>query len=472
VSNFTKANNVTNTQSLNIIGAGLAGSLLALFLSRRGYHVNVYERSKDLRVTDMDQGRSINLALAHRGIRALKAAGVFQDVEPLLIPMGGRQLHQEDGSEAYQPYGAKPEEVIYSVSRAELNKRLMTAAEKTNNVNFHFEYECLGMNTDDDFTEQPQVKLKSLQDDSLFFLDAKYIFATDGAGSRIRRALVTQGILSNQSTLLDHDYKELTIPAAHDGTHQIKKEALHIWPRGQYMLIALPNTDGSFTLTLFMPKDGPTSFTALNTKENVEEFFQQHFPSALQYLPNLSEEFFETPQGILGTVYTNPYHWEDNVLLVGDSSHAIVPFHGQGMNSAFEDCLLINELISQHDDDWTTVFRQFSLQRKANADAIATMALENYITMRDSVRHPDFHLRKQISFELERQFPNYYLPRYSMVSFHHIPYAECLRRGKINDSILVELSQNIETVSQLDLEKAEKLIKEKLPELNQDFLSY
>jgi len=406
-------------KTINIIGAGLAGSLLSILFAKRGYKVHVYERSADMRLDEIDAGRSINLALAHRGTRALKKAGVFERIKPMLVPMAGRQLHNEDGSQQFQAYGNKRHEVIYSLSRSGLNKELMTAAENTDN--------------------QETIQLK-----------AQHVFACDGAGSRIRRDLVAKNILSNRDELLDHAYKELTIAADEDGDYQMIREALHIWPRSQYMLIALPNDDGSFTLTLFMPKHGENGFSELVNDEKIKNFFTQHFPDTLELMPNLVQEFKENPEGILGTVYTNPLHWQDKILLVGDSSHAIVPFHGQGMNSSFEDCLVIDELIEKHSEDWTSIFRAFSIQRKRDVDAIAEMALENYITMRDSVRHTDFHLRKDVAWELETRFPEYFIPRYSMVMFHHIPYAQAFKRGNIQAEIVAELSETINEAHECD----------------------
>ncbi|NNM14132.1 MAG: FAD-dependent monooxygenase, partial [Gammaproteobacteria bacterium] len=290
-------------QPLTIIGAGLTGSLLAIFLARRGYHVNVYERSMDMRLQEVDAGRSINLALAHRGIRALKKAGVFDKIKPMLVPMAGRQLHAADGTQQFQAYGSKRHEVNYSLSRAGLNKALMTEAEETGQVTFHFRHACLGVNL-----EALCINIRDQANQEVIDIPAEHVFACDGAGSRIRRDLVAANILSNRDELLDHAYKELTIPAGVNGEYQIIREALHIWPRGQYMLIALPNDDGSFTLTLFMPKHGENSFSELRDDDSILKFFRQQFPDTLDLIPDLLKDFKNNPQGVLGTVYCNPLH--------------------------------------------------------------------------------------------------------------------------------------------------------------------
>lgn len=453
-------------QSIVIIGAGLTGCLLSIFLARRGFKVDVYERSKDMRSVDENGGRSINLALAHRGIRALKQAQVFERIKPMLVPMEGRQLHKEDGSQQFQAYSSKRNEVNYSLSRAGLNKELMTAAEATGLVNLHFEFECLGLDS-----RKQCINILNHQNHETLELPTAHVFACDGAGSRIRRDLVKAGIIANRDELLDHAYKELTIPANAEGDYLLLREALHIWPRGQYMLIALPNDDGSFTLTLFMLKHGDPGFSQLIDDEAISNFFKQHFPDVMELIPELLEDFKNNPEGLLGTVYSNPFHWDDKVLLLGDSSHAIVPFHGQGMNSGFEDCILLDQLLEEYEKDWETIFQQFSMRRKPDADAIAEMALENYITMRDSVRHPDFHLRKKLSFELETRFPDYFIPRYSMVMFHHIPYAQVFKRGEIQEKIISQLCEGVTELSEVDFAKAEDLIKKELTKIDQSFLS-
>jgi len=456
---------MSEKETLNVIGAGLAGSLLSILLAKRGYKVRVYERAADMRLDEVDAGRSINLALAHRGIRALDKANVFERIKPMIVPMAGRQLHNEDGSQQFQAYGNKRHEVIYSLSRSGLNKELISAAEETGLVSFFFSHQCTGVDVN-----RNKILISNSNKENIE-LDAQHVFACDGAGSKIRRDLYANNLLANRDELLDHAYKELTIPADSNGDYKMIREALHIWPRGQYMLIALPNDDGSFTLTLFMPKQGENGFSQLTNDENITTFFSTHFADTLELIPDLLQDFKNNPEGILGTVYSNPLHWQNKVLLIGDSSHAIVPFHGQGMNSSFEDCLIIDELLEKYDEDWKTIFQQFSIQRKRDVDAIAEMALENYITMRDSVRHADFHLRKDVAWELETRFPDYFIPRYSMVMFHHIPYAEAFKRGKIQAEIVAELSEPITQAHECDFTKAETLVKERLTKVDPAYLA-
>ena len=429
-------------------------------LGNLGYKVLVLEKRADMRDQEVDSGRSINLALAERGIHALRQAGMMSRVESLLIPMKGRMLHSVDGEMEYFAYGQRPDEVIYSVSRSGLNELLMDAAEESKHVELKFEQELksidFGANTIEIFDMPRGVDNQH---------GYEVLIGADGAGSRVRRAMLPAVDGNDDSELLDHDYKELTIPAGPEGTHQIEKEALHIWPRGGYMLIALPNLDGSFTVTLFLNKTGPVSFESLSSPQDVESFFAEQFGDAMALIPDLAKEFFENPTGILGTVRCSPWRLEDEVLLIGDSSHAIVPFHGQGMNAGFEDCELFIDLLVQNDHDWPSTIREFDRTRKDDADAIADMALENYITMRDSVRDPKFQLKKELGFNLELQYPDRFIPRYSMVMFHRIPYSVAFARGKIQQAILDELIDGKGTIEEIDFDQAAKLIETRLETL-------
>ena len=318
-------------EEITIVGAGLVGSLLALMLGRLGYRVSVFEKRPDMRNKEVDAGRSINLALAERGINALQRAGLMDEVEKLLIPMKGRMLHDVNGELEFFPYGQRPEEVIYSVSRAGLNELMMTEAESSKQVELRFDHELNSI----DFEKQT-IQFYDHGSKSEKEISYSILLGADGAGSRIRRWLLPAVSGNDDSELLDHDYKELTIPAGNDGSHLIDKEALHIWPRGGYMLIALPNLDGSFTVTLFLKKEGEPSFASLLDRESVDKFFLEQFPDAMQLIPDLAAEFFENPTGILGTVRCTPWLLKDSVMIIGDASHAIVPFHGQGMNAGFE----------------------------------------------------------------------------------------------------------------------------------------
>jgi kynurenine 3-monooxygenase len=411
------------SQQVNIVGAGLAGSLLAILLARRGLLVTVYERRADPRKVGDDSGRSINLALAARGIRGLERAQVLERVTPLTIPMRGRMVHEHDGSAELQKYGVRAEEVIYSVSRAALNRVLIEAADEFPNVDLRFGQRSLGLKAGGH-----EIELHDESTGRVYTAPAAPGIATDGAGSPLRHALVARGLSRVREELLDHDYKELTIPAVR-GKHALDVNALHIWPRGGFMLIALPNLDGTFTATLFLAKHGPNGFEMLKSPADVDAFFEREFPSAKALMPNLAREFFENPQGLLGTVYAEGWRAGGDLLLLGDAAHAIVPFHGQGMNCAFEDCVELDELIGAGGPA-ELVFAEFERRRKPNTDAIAAMALENYVEMRETVLDPAYRKKKADAELRERQDPNY-IPRYSMVMFHpEISYSDARNRAQ------------------------------------------
>jgi kynurenine 3-monooxygenase len=440
---------------VNIVGAGLAGALLAVLLARRGFAVDAYERRADPRDAQSERGRSINLALAARGIAALGRAGVMERIQPLLIPMRGRMIHSPAGETQLQPYGQRQDEVIYSVSRADLNRVLIEEAARHARVRLRFRQVCLA--------GQPTGVLRFRDEGtgSECNVPIAPTFAADGAGSAVRSSLARASLISVREERLDHDYKELTIPAGSDGRHAMDPQALHIWPRGGFMLIALPNTDGSFTATLFLARSGRDGFDSLTSPDQVRALFRSQFPDAMQLMPRLIEEFTTHPQGQLGTVYANPWHVGGQLMLLGDAAHAIVPFHGQGMNAAFEDCLVLDGLLDRH-DTWDTLFAELEQSRLPNTTAIAEMALENYIEMRDTVRDPAYLRRKALAMELERRFPDRFIPRYSMVMFHpEISYAEALRRGGIQQSILEELEGG-SALGQVNFELAQTLIADRL----------
>jgi kynurenine 3-monooxygenase len=407
---------------VNIVGAGLAGSLLAILLAKRGLNVTVYERRADPRLVNLNGGRSINLALAARGIRGLKLAGALERVMQFAIPMRGRMVHEHDGAAALQLYGVRPEEVIYSVSRGDLNLALIEAADEAPNVAFRFGQLCLGL-----AHEKNVLEMRDEATGHIYHTAAQPSIATDGAGSPVRDALVAREVATVREEALDHDYKELTIPPR-DGKPALEVNALHIWPRGGFMLIALPNPDATFTATLFLARRGANSFEGLGSPAAVEEFFAREFPSAKALMPELTREFFANPQGSLGTVYTKGWHMKGDVLLLGDAAHAIVPFHGQGMNCAFEDCAELDRLMDEH-RNWAGLFEAFENTRRPNTDAIAQMALENYVEMREAVLDPEYRRKKTEAEELEKKDPNF-IPRYSMVMFHpEYPYIEALNHA-------------------------------------------
>ena len=446
---------------VTILGAGLSGALMSIFLARNARKVVLYERRPDLRKVDMDAGRSINLALAARGIEALKEAGVFEEVEPLLIPMRGRILHALDGQQSFVPYGQRPHEVIFSVSRPGLNGVLLDHAQRVYGISAKFLHAARAI----DFDRDELTMLNEVTGDPQRLRMAPLI-AADGAGSIVRRAMTGQLGVRVTEDMLEHGYKELTLPASATGTHRVEKHALHIWPRGGFMLIALPNLDGSFTVTLFLPLRGSDSFATLDGRDAVDDFFRRHFPDVVPLMPNVAREFLENPIGRMGTVYCDHWAARDKAVLLGDAAHAMVPFHGQGMNCCFEDCAELHRML-EATGDWSRAFRAFEHERKPNTDAIAAMALENYVEMRDTVRDPKFLLRKELAFELERRYPDRFIPRYSMVMFHHeIPYSVAYDRGRIQAGILERLTERVATLTEVDMQRADAEVRAALPPLD------
>lgn len=415
-----------------IVGAGLVGSLQAILMAKKGFKVEVYERRPDIRKAKISAGRSINLALSNRGWKALELAGVADMVKEEAIPMYGREIHDEESNTTYQPYGLG-DEAIYSVSRGGLNKSLIQAADEFDNLSLHFDLKCEDVDLETntiEFSKKNNEKIK---------VTADRIIATDGAFSAIRTRLQKTDRFNYQQSYLEHGYKELTIPPTKDGGFKIKKNALHIWPRGNYMLIALPNSDGTFTCTLFFPYEGKYSFNSLESKSQVEEFFKSVFPDATPLMDSLLEDYFENPTASLVTIRCSPWNYQDKILLMGDSSHAIVPFYGQGMNSGFEDCTVFEEIFNDEQGDWSKIFPRFSDERVADANAIADLALQNFIEMRDKVADPEFLLRKKIEKRMFEEHPDHWMPLYSQVTFSHIPYSRALAAGKKQDRIMDQI---------------------------------
>jgi len=446
---------------VRIVGAGPTGALLAHLLQRRGYRVELYESRADPRRRGAESGRSINLALADRGIHALQNAGVFDALRAHLLPMRGRLIHDKHGASSLQLYGQRPNEVIYSISRHLLNQSLLDVAAAQPGVSIYFEHR---LETAD--FERGTAKIRDIAAGRLLDVPMQPLLATDGAGSAMRRHMSALGVIAAEETDLTHGYKELSIPAAADGRHAMASDALHIWPRGNYMLIALPNEDGSFTATLFLAKDGAPSFASLSDAHAIEDFLSKSFPDACALMPDRIAEFKQHPVGFLGTVTAAPWHYRDQVLLLGDAAHAIVPFHGQGMNACFEDCVQFDACLSG--GSWQSAFAAFDAVRKPNTDAIAAMALDNYLEMRERVAEPKFQLRQALSLELERRFPRRFIPRYSMVMFHHeIPYREALQRGALQAQLLQELTAgDIGGLEDVDFARAAREIAGKLPQVN------
>ncbi len=437
----------TGSARVAIIGGGLAGSLLAILLARRGMAPLVIERSAAYSSSAPPRGRSINLALAARGIAALQRAGILGDVEDLLIPMRGRMLHETAAEPRFLPYGQWRNEEIHSVSRAQLNVTLHEIASRRHGVEYRFEHECVDVDTASGTAVVASARGRER-------LAASLTVAADGAGSPVRRALCRAGVLSASEAPLDHGYKEFTVPATGDGDFALDPNALHIWPRGNFMLIALPNRDCSFTATLFLPLEGTVSFASIGA-DAAADFFAANFPDAVALMEDIEADWLLHPTGRLGTVHCKPWRFRDRIVLLGDAAHAIVPFHGQGLNAAFEDCVEFDNLVAAHGSNWSRVLEEFEARRADNARAIAEMALENYREMRDRVRDEDFRLRTEVAFELERRFPQRFVPRYSMVMFHpEVSYAEAQQRGAAQDRFLGELIGDARRLEDIDFDRA------------------
>jgi kynurenine 3-monooxygenase len=443
---------------ITLIGAGPAGSLLAIYLARRGFRVEIYERRPDMRKVRISAGRSINLAISTRGIHALKDAGLWESILKIAVPMKGRMMHSTTGELTFQPYGKDESEVIYAISRGELNMALMSAAEKHDGVKIHFNRRCAGTSF-----KTGELRLRNELTGQESKIQAKTVVGTDGSASAIRMAMLkTLRKFNFSQQYLEHGYKELTIPPGPNGEHLLEKNALHIWPRHTYMLIALPNIDGSFACIFFFPYEGENSFASLDTEQKVMNFFKTQFPDVVPLMPDLLENYFSNPTGSMVTIKCDPWHVGDKALLLGDAAHAIVPFFGQGVNCAFEDCTYLDGCIEHYGVAWQKVFKEFEKRRKINTDAIADLALENFIEMRDLVADPKFLLKKKTELALERKYPDVFIPKYAMVTFHRIPYSVALTKGKIQDRILAELCESIDRVEELDWEKAERLIRKEL----------
>lgn len=438
------------SENILIIGAGLCGSLLALRMAQRGYQVTVYESRPDLRTTDISAGRSINLALSDRGLKAMAMVGIADKITPLCIPMYGRLIHDKEGNTFASNYSGREGEYINSISRGGLNGVLLSEAEKYDNVTIHFNKKCLGVDI-----ENKIAKFKCYTTNEKFEVHADMIFGADGAGSSLRKSyyLEKKFLFSYSQNYLTHGYKELEIPADKIGKHQISKDHLHIWPRGEYMLIALPNLDGSFTVTLFLSYDeGEYNFNNLTTIDKVTEFFQTQFPDALALIPDIHNEFFNNPTGALGTIKCSPWYYKGNTLLIGDAAHAIVPFYGQGMNASFEDVVVFDTILEQHQGDWDATFKAYEKARKEDTDAIADLAIDNYYEMRDHVANPLFKEKRKLEMDLEKTFPSSYFSKYSMVTFdENIGYAKAMKIGRAQDKALLNLIADSEIDTTKDL---------------------
>ena len=429
-----------------IVGAGLVGSLWAVYMRKAGYKVVIYERRSDIRKAEISAGKSINLALSARGWNSLNAAGIKADIEKIAIPMSGRIMHSEEGELTYQPYGKK-EEAIYSVSRGHLNAIMMDLAEEKGNSTIHYNHQCLNADL-----KNGKITLKNLLTDEIFEDQADVVFAADGAYSAIRYNSMQKVDRFNFSQFYVEDgYKELLLPAGKDGSYQIEKNALHIWPRGRFMLIALPNEDGSFTCTLFMPYENHEhAFNDLDTDEKVDDFFKKVFPDFYNMMPNLVENWHQNPLSSMSITRCFPWTMGKFALL-GDSAHATVPFYGQGMNAGFEDCFVMWELYNKY-GNWNETFQEFQKIRKPDGDALQDLSLDNYYVMRDHVADKKFLLQKKIEAKLHKNYPDKWIPLYSQVSFSTIRYSEAYKNGKKQEKIMKEIMKisNIEEIWKSD----------------------
>ena len=446
-------------QNILIIGAGLCGSLLALRLGQRGNNVSVYEMRPDIREVDISTGRSINLAFSNRGNKAIKLVGLEDKVKALCIPMNGRMIHDEHGNTFQSNYSGREHEYINSISRGELNALLLDEAEKHKNVKIYFNKKCKSV----DF-EKTTALFKDYKTKNEFVEDADIIIATDGAGSAMRKSyyLGKKFLFSFSQEYLTHGYKELSILPKENGDYKAYKNALHIWPRGNFMLIALPNLDGSFTVTLFLSyNEGEYNFNNLKTEDNVLEFFQKEFPDAMAIMPNLLDDFFQNPTAPLGTVKCSPWHYKGNTLLMGDAAHAIVPFYGQGMNASFEDVVEFDKVLDQNLNNWEAIFKTYENTRKKDTDAIADLAIDNFHEMKGHVNHAIFQEKRKLEMALEKEFPNDYSSKYSLVTFNEdIGYRAAMLRGRAQDKAILNMLSDKEIEITGDLKDILRQVKQ------------
>lgn len=424
-----------------LIGSGLAGGLLATYLGRRGYEVDLYERRADPREGNIVGGRSINLAISTRGIHALEKIGIAEEALQHAIPMRGRMIHNRAGELHFSPYDVDPKKCINSIGRAALNSTVIEAAQRYSNVRVHFNHRCTGVDLDSatvELVSETAARAPQLRGgDGEITARGDAVIGVDGAFSAVRKSM--QNAIAKfqyDESYLAHGYKELTIPPGPDGSWRMEKNALHIWPRKSFMMIALPNPDGSFTCTLFWEFEGPRSFATTKTDDDVRQFFEEEFPDAIPLMPNLLDDFRTNPMGSLVTIRCAPWFYRDKICLVGDAAHAVVPFYGQGMNAAFEDCIVLDECLEQFPENRELAFTEYFRRRKENADALADLAIGNFIEMRDKTASKTFRAKKKLDHALEAALPGKYLPLYTMVTFTRMPYAKAAKRARIQDSLV------------------------------------
>jgi len=408
-----------------VAGAGLGGALMAIYLARAGYRVEIFERRGDPRRADAGRGRSINLAISTRGLAALRGVGLEERILEMAVPMRGRLIHSVDQETTFQPYGTEANHAINSVSRLGLNIALIDEAEREAGVTLHFESRCVDADLD-----APALEVEDERTGERRRIEGDHVVGADGAFSAVRSRMQRLDRFDYSQSYLQHGYRELTIPAAPDGGFQLLHDALHIWPRGGHMMIALPNADGSFTCTLFWPFSGPHSFESLRTEQDVRTCFETLFPDAVPLMPTVAEDYLESPTGSLVTVRCRPWHYRDRVVLVGDACHAVVPFYGQGANAAFEDCLVLDECLRQRAFDWGAALEDYTRRRKDDVDVLADLAIANFVEMRDHVASRVFLMKKRSEKALHRLFPRAFVPLYSMVTFSRVPYGDAVARAE------------------------------------------
>jgi kynurenine 3-monooxygenase len=444
---------MSKPNKITIAGSGLVGALQAIYMKQQGFDVHLYERRSDMRKNLMSAGRSINLALSDRGFRGLAGVGIDDSIREISIPMYRRVMHDVHGTLTFQPYG-KDGQAIYSVSRGALNCKLMDLAEQSG-VNIHFSHQLVDVDLN-------TATAGFMHGEEIKTVESDFLVGADGAFSEVRNELIKKPWSNYSQYYIDYAYKEFSIPANEDGSHQIEKNALHIWPRKDFMLIALPNPDGSFTLTLFFSKSGELSFDSLDTIEKAEQFFKDYFADALALMPQFREEYTTNPAAAMVIVKCFPWTFQDKVMLIGDAAHAIVPFYGQGMNCCFEDCFVFDELLQSHEGNWSELLRKYENSRKPNADAIAELALRNFIEMRDKVSDPTFLLQKKIEARFTELHPEKWMPLYSMVTFSHTPYSEALKIGDRQEAIMQHVMQTSDIEDQWDSKEVEMYMLEQL----------
>ncbi|MFT4059463.1 MAG: NAD(P)/FAD-dependent oxidoreductase [Legionella sp.] len=446
---------------VTIIGAGLCGTLLALYLAKRGYTLNVYDARPDLRYIQADIGRSINLALSCRGLTSLAGVGIMSEIEELIVPMRARAIHDIQGQIKYQSFGRHHDEYINAIERSELNKLLLKVTEKYPKVRFHFNTKLSGLDVD------KKILFFETANGDLISKNYQCLIGADGASSCVRDVLQAKKIIRATRNFLTYGYKELLIGGP--GQNHLIHEHLHLWPRDAFLLLGNPNRDRSITGSLFLPHEGKNSFTELESEAKVHEFFKESFSDVYKTMPDLITEFSHHPTGNMSTIKCDPWYYQDHCMLIGDAAHGIVPFFGQGMNSAFEDCYVLNELLDKYYDDWAQVIPAFYQTRKMNTDAVAQMSMDNFYEIQTNICNPHFNLKKQLEQVLMQRYPNHYVSKHVLVMFTNTPYAKAQVYGDIQAEFLEMVCENAESIDDIDWIKVEKFLNfydKKLAKLN------